>query len=58
MTSMLQDFEKILLKFMDIFVLLVLLELLSFYPDINSSYWFKEDVQWMIDKVFREKLMV
>ena len=33
-------------------------EILSLYPNINSSDWLTEYVQWHIDKVFRETRMV
>ena len=52
MTSMTQDFKKLKKKFLNIFVLLVTFEILSHYPNINSSYWLKEDVQWVTDKNF------
>ena len=54
MASMTQDFEV----FFDIFLLLVPLEILSHYPDIDNSHWLKEDVQWVVDKVSREKFIV
>ena len=50
-------FQKILKFFLVIFVLLVPLEILSRYSDIDSSHWLREGVQWVIDKFFREKLM-
>ena len=50
-----QDFKN---KNYDIFLLLVPLEILSHYPDIDVSHWLREDVQWIMGKVFREKLMV
>ena len=40
---------------MDILVLLVSLEILSQCPDIVGYHWLREDVQWIIDKFFREK---
>ena len=54
MTSMSHFF----LIFVIIFVLLVTFELISPYPKIDSSNWLRKCVQWIIDKVFREKLMV
>ena len=33
-------------------------ELLSHYPDIDSSHWLREDVQCIIHQVFRGKLVV
>ena len=48
------NFEK---NFLDIFLLLVPLEMLSHYLDIAISHWLEEDFQWIMDKVFREKLM-
>ena len=63
MTSRTQDFKN--LKKMDIFVLLVTFELLSHYPNmihiiqiLVSSHWLRKNIQWITDKVFREKLMV
>ena len=53
---MIQNFES--LKKMDFFVLLVPLEILSHSPDINISHCLRELVKWILDKVFREKLMV
>ena len=40
------------------FVLLVPFEILSRYPIIDGSQCFSKDVQWNIDKVFREKTYV
>ena len=57
MTSMPQDFI-FFKKCLDFFLLLVPHEILSHYPDIDISYCFREDVQWVMDNVFREKLMV
>ena len=31
---------------------------LSHHPENDSSLWFRDDVQWIIDKVFKEQLMV
>ena len=45
-------------KILNILVLLVSLEILLHYPDIDVSNWFRGDVQWIMDKVFREKLIV
>ena len=39
-------------------LLLVPLEILSHYPDIDISHWLGEDFHRLMDKVFREKLMV
>ena len=44
-------------KNLDIFVSLVTFEILSHYPNIDSSYWLKEAFQWIIDKDFIEKIM-
>ena len=49
MTSMTQDFRKFKKK-LDIFVLLVTFEILSHYPNIDSSHWHKESVQWITEK--------
>ena len=57
MTSMLQDFLK-KFKILDIFVFLVPLEILSHYHNNDSSHWFREDVQWIIDKFFIVELMI
>ena len=58
MTLMPNDFTKTILKFLDIFVFLNPFEILPYYSNFDSSRWFREDVQWIIDKVFIEKLMV
>ena len=58
MTTVPHDYKKILNKFLNIFLLLVPIEILSHYPDIDISHWFRERVQWIKDKLFREKLMV
>ena len=58
MTSMTQDFKKFYNFFLDISVLLVTFEILSHYPKIDSSYWLQDNVQWITDNFFREKLMV
>ena len=44
--------------FLDILLLLVPLEILSHYPDIDISHWLGEDFQWIMDKAFKEKLLV
>ena len=31
--------------------------LLSHNPEIDNSHWLREDVQWIMDKVVREKLI-
>ena len=49
------DFKKL---FLDISVLMVPFEILSCYPNNDSSHWLREDGQWILDKVFRETLMV
>ena len=43
---------------LDFLVILDILEILSHYPDIDISHWFSEHFQWIMDKVFRERLMV
>ena len=50
-----QNFSK---KFLDIFVQLVPLEILSHYPDFGISHRLREDVQRIMDKVLRQNLMV
>ena len=50
-------FHKIF-KILDVFVLLVLFEILSHYIKIASSNWLRKNVHWIIDKIFREKSMV
>ena len=40
------------------FLILVPFDILSFYPNIDSSEWLQENVEWIIEKVFIEKLMV
>ena len=57
MTSMTQDFKKIKKSFLDFFVLLVTFEILSHYPNIDSSHWPKQDVKWITKKIY-EKFMV
>ena len=54
------SFQYFLIYFLDnFFVIVVPFEILSHYPNIDSSNWFIDDVQWIIDKkVFRETLMV
>ena len=47
MTSGFQNFFK---KFWNFFVLLVILEIFSHYPNIDSFHCPREDVQWIIDK--------
>ena len=37
---------------------MVLFEILTRYPYIDSSHWLREDVQRIIDNVFREKSVV
>ena len=51
-------FRKKFFKVLDIFVLLVPFEILSHYLNNYRSHWLGEDVQWMIDQVFRNKRMV
>ena len=51
-------FQKILSFFLDISVLLITFEILSNYSLIDSSYWLQEYNQWIMNKLFREKLMV
>ena len=58
MTSMRQVFKKFKTFFLDIFLRLVSLEILLHYPDIDMSHWLREDVQGMMDIVFRENLWV
>ena len=55
MTSMTQKIKR---KFLEIFVLLVIFEILSHYPYIDISHWLKKDVHWITDKNFMEKFMV
>ena len=51
-------FQKFLKIFSDIFVILVPLEILSHYPDVDISHWFRGHFQWIMDKVVREMLIV
>ena len=53
MTSMSQDIKNFKKHFG-----YFLIEFLSHYPDIDISHWLRENYQWIMDKVFREKLMV
>ena len=50
-----QDFKKIIYL---VISLLVPLEMIPPYPDIDISHWLVEDFHWIIDKVFRDKLRV
>ena len=52
-----EDFKIDFFLILDIFVLLILLEIFSLYPDIDISHWLREDFQRIMDKFFREKLM-
>ena len=54
MTSMPKDLKKVFKSFLDIFLLVVPLEILSQYPEIDNSHWLRQDVQWIMDKVFTE----
>ena len=47
-----QDFKIFLKIFFDILLLLVPLEILSIYPDIDISHWHRDDVQWVMDKAY------
>ena len=40
---------------MDFFLILVALETLSYYPDYDISDWLRENVQWIMFKVFQRK---
>ena len=57
MASMTQDFNFFFEK-LDILVLLASLKILSHYPDIDILQWMRENVQWIMDRVFTEMLMV
>ena len=46
-------FHKIFSKFLDVFVSLVLLELLSHYHNIDSPNRLMKEFHWIIDKSFR-----
>ena len=54
-TTKFKNFSK---NFMDVFVLLDPLEILSHYPDTDIYHWLSGRLQWIMDKVFRERLMV
>ena len=56
MTSMPQEF-KINFEYFGYFRFFNPFEILSDLSNLYSSRWFREDVQWIIDKVFSEKLM-
>ena len=58
MTSMQQDLKVFQKNFLDSFVILVSLLILSHYPDIDISNWLSEKFQRITDKAFREKLIV
>ena len=49
-----QDFKKNFFNFWT-FRVIGPFEILSRYPNIDGSHSFSEDIQWTIDKVFREK---
>ena len=51
-----QDFKNFQKTFWIFF--LVPLEILSHYSDSDISHWLRENFQWNIDKIVREKLMV
>ena len=53
-----QDFKIFQKLYLDNFIILVPLEILSHYPDIDVSFWVRENFQWVMDKISREKLMV
>ena len=53
---MTQDFKKF--TFYGYFRIIGYFEILSHYLEIDNSYWLKEVVLWITDKVFREKLLV
>ena len=36
-------------------VILVPFEIVLHYPNNDSAHWLSEDVQWIVEKVFREK---
>ena len=50
-----QDFK--IKKSLDVFLLLVPLEIILLYTDTDISQWLRKIVQWIMVKVFREKLM-
>ena len=52
-SSRFHNFKK---KSDSFFVFLVLFEIVTHYPYIDSSHWLRKDVQWIIDKVFRGKI--
>ena len=52
-----QVFKKFLKNF-GYFLFVVPLEIFIHYPDIDISHWLREDVHWMMNKVFRENLRV
>ena len=53
MTSVPQDFNFFLI--FGHFVLLIPFKILLHYANNDGSHCFDEDVQWIMDKVFREK---
>ena len=55
MTSLPQNFK--IKKNLDIFVLLVSLVILSYYPDIDISHWLRKDAQLNLDKVTDHNLI-
>ena len=57
MTSM-NEFSYFLKFLYVFFVILVPFEILSHYINVDISRGLREDGQWIIDKIFNEKLMV
>ena len=49
-----QNFKK---KIQIFFGNLIPFEILFRFPTIDSSHWLRKDVQWIVDKVFREKMV-
>ena len=52
---MTQDLNFYKKKLSDFCVLLVTFEILSHYPNVDSSHWLREDAQWITDRIFTEK---
>ena len=51
------DFSNFLI-FGNFSLYLVPFEILSHYPNTDTSHWSREDVQGILDKVFRVELMI
>ena len=51
-------FQKTVKIFLNIFVFLVPVKILSYYPNNDSSNWLREDLQWIEYNFFKQKFIV